>query len=368
MIPLLDLQPEIGDLRASLTDAFNRVLDSGQFILGPEVDALERACAAYCGARYGLGVSSGTDALLLALMALDIGPGDEVLCPSYTFFATAGAVARLQGKPVFVDIEDTYNLDPTLLDAHVTERTRAIIAVHLFGQCADMHAICDTATRHGLAVIEDGAQAFGGEWAGRKACSMGTINCTSFFPSKNLAGYGDGGMCFTNDAKLHEKMTILRNHGASPKYYHARIGGNFRLDALQAAFLRIKLEQLDRYCESRRHHAARYDELLGDLPVALPVVTCSRHVFNQYVIRFETEAARDRARAVLTEQRIGHAVYYPVPLHLQQCFSDLGNPLGSLPVSEQAARCTLAIPIFPKLTDEQQDKVSMALHGCLSNH
>lgn len=354
-VPLLDLKAQYVTIQDEVRAAIDRVLESQHFILGPEVEALEQEVAAYSHCKYGIGVSSGTDALLVALMALDIQPGDEVITTPYTFFATAGCIARLGAKPVFVDIDPlTYNIDTTKIEAAITAQTRAIMPVHLFGQMADMDPIMEMAKRHQLAVIEDAAQAIGAEYKGRRAGSIGDMGCFSFFPSKNLGGVGDGGMVVTNDAALAEKLKLLRGHGAKPKYYHKVIGGNFRLDAIQAAVLRVKLKYLDEWTAGRQRNAAIYRRLFHEmgavaqvvLPTELP--TCS-HIYNQFVLRV---AQRDALMKHLHEQKIGSEIYYPVPMHLQECFSDLGYHKGDFPFSESAALETFAVPVYPELSIE----------------
>ena len=374
-VPLLDLRRQNDPIRDELLDAFQRVLDSGQFILGREVDRFESAAAAVAGARYAIGVSSGTDALLLALMALEIGPGDEVICPSFTFFATAGSVARLGARPVFVDSrDDTFNLDPAGVERRITARTRAIIPVHLFGQAADMDEICQIAGRHRLPVIEDVAQAFGAAYRGRPLGTLGDFGTVSFFPTKNLGALGEAGLLVTNDAKLAEKTRLLRNHGAQPKYYHHMIGGNFRIDAVQAALLAVKLPHLCRYTELRRQRACQYDRELrrldgqGAVELRLPAMLGDRsHIVNQYTIRVQRgpnwqrpESPRDALRRHLTERGIGSEIYYPVPLHAQECFRYLG-PHPALPVSEQMAAEVVSLPVFPELTAEEQAAVVEAM-------
>jgi dTDP-4-amino-4,6-dideoxygalactose transaminase len=339
------------------------VLASQVFILGPEVEACEREVAEYCGVRHAVGVSSGTDALLVALMALGIGPGNEVIAPAYSFFATAGVIARLGAVPVFVDIDPvTYAIDPGACARAVTPRTRAILPVHLFGRCADMTALETVAARHGVPMVEDAAQAIGATFGGRRAGALGRMGCFSFFPSKNLGAFGDGGMVTTDDDALAERLRTLRVHGAKPKYHHAMVGGNFRLDALQAAVVRVKLRHLDRWAAQRRANAALYDRLLSDLPAVVRPEACEGHVFNQYVVRLPE---RDRVMDSLRQQGIGCEVYYPVPLHRQECFAASGYGPDSLPVSEQAARETLALPIYPELTPAQIDAVVAALRVAL---
>lgn len=355
-VPLLDLKAQYAAIREEVRAAVDRVLESQYFILGPEVEALEAEVAAYCHCRYGIGVSSGSDALLVALMALDVQPGDEIITTPYTFFATAGAIVRLGARPVFVDIDPvTYNIDPAALEAAVTPRSRAILPVHLYGQMADMEPVMAVAERHGLAVIEDGAQAIGAEYRGRRAGSIGHLGCFSFFPSKNLGGIGDGGMVTTNDAALADRVKLLRGHGARPKYHHKVVGGNFRLDAIQAAVLRVKLPYLDGWTAARQHNAERYRQLFAASGVvaggllALPSdAGYGRHIYNQFVIRTER---RDELAHHLKQAQIGTEVYYPVPMHLQECFADLGLSVGAFPESEAAARETLALPIYPELSE-----------------
>ncbi len=359
-VPLLDLKAQYQSIKTEVDAAVHRVMDSQQFILGPEVEELEGAVAKYSGCRHGIGVTSGTDAILIALMALDIGRGDEVIVPSYTFFATAGSVWRLGAQPVFVDVDpDTYNIDPACVEAAVTAKTKAIIPVHLYGQCCDMDRILEIAGKHDIRVIEDAAQAIGAEYSGGKAGSFGAAGCFSFFPSKNLGAFGDGGMVVTSDDELAEKLRILRAHGSKPKYYHKMVGGNFRLDALQAAILNVKLKSLDKWTMARRKNAADYDRLfksagLAPSKIKLPRRAQAGHIFNQYVIRAEN---RDKLLDFLKEKGIGTEIYYPVPLHLQECFSSLGGRNGDCPVSETAARTTLALPIYPELADEQKSFV-----------
>jgi dTDP-4-amino-4,6-dideoxygalactose transaminase len=349
-VPLLDLRAQYASIRDEVRQALDRVVESQQFILGPEVEALEAEVAAYCQCRFAIGVSSGTDALLAALMAVGVGAGDEVITTPYSFFATAGAIARLGARPVFVDIDHaTFNMETSQIEAKITGRTKAIIPVHLFGQMADIDPIVRVAQTHRLVVIEDAAQAIGAEYYGRRAGSIGEMGCFSFFPSKNLGGFGDGGMITTNDEALAARLRLLRTHGSTKTYRHEMVGGNFRLDAIQAAVLRVKLKYLDRWTEGRRRNAALYRELL--LPsVTLPIeVPGHRHIYNQFVIR---TSMRDALLERLREHGIGHAVYYPLPLHLQPCFQDLGGKPGDFPVSETAARESLALPIYPELTPD----------------
>jgi dTDP-4-amino-4,6-dideoxygalactose transaminase len=362
-VPLLDLKAQWQTIRAEVEAAIAPVLESQLFIMGPQVRECEEAVARYSGCPHGIGVSSGTDALLLALMVEDVGPGDEVITTPYTFFATAGSIARLGAKPVFVDIDPvTCNIDTTAIERRITRRTRAIIPVHLFGQMADMDPIIEVARRHQLVVIEDAAQAIGAEYRGRRAGSIGDYGCFSFFPSKNLGAFGDAGMIVTNDTVRAEKLAVLRNHGMRPKYYHQLVGGNFRMDTLQAAVVLAKLPHLDAWTAGRQRNAERYRRLflaaglaadgasLDERPIQLPDAVQSRHIFNQFVVRCRR---RDALRQHLVAAEIGTEVYYPVPLHLQECFRYLDHQTGDLPASEAAANETLALPIFPELTDEQ---------------
>ena len=372
-VPLLDLKPQYQALKAEIDAAIERVCDSQYFILGPSIKALEGAVAAYCQTAHGIGVSSGTDALLLALMALGIGPGDAVITSSYTFFATGGTIARSGARPIFLDIDPaTFNLSPALVrgflerecerrEGRVVHRAsgstvRALMPVHLYGQLADMAALMPIAREYGLKVIEDAAQAIGAEDAeGKRACSFGEIGCLSFFPTKNLGAFGDAGACVANDADLAKHMAILRVHGMEPKYYHAFIGGNFRIDEIQAAVLNIKLKHLDSWSEGRQRNAAFYDRAfaaagLGSVVKTPQAVPGYRHIYNQYVIRVQR---RDELRKFLGEAGVGAEVYYPVPLHQQKCFEYLGYKTGELPESEKAAAETLALPIYPELATEQ---------------
>lgn len=356
-IPLLDLKAQHRAIRSEINSAVDEVMESQYFILGPKVEACEREVAKYCQSAYGIGVSSGTDALLVALMAEGIGAGDEVLTTPFSFFATTGSIARVGAIPVFVDIDPaTFNIDVAQLESRVTDRTRAIMPVHLYGQCADMDPILEVARRHKLLVIEDAAQAIGAEYKGRRAGSLGDYGCFSFFPSKNLGCAGDGGLVTTQDAARADKVALLRMHGMQPKYYHKLIGGNFRLDALQAAIVSVKLRHLDEWTAGRQRNAARYDRLFAEAGlvdqgfVQPPRVVMSRHVFNQYVIRARD---RDALRKHLAGAGIGHEVYYPVPLHRQECFASLGYQPGDFPESEKASSETLALPIYPELSDAQ---------------
>ena len=371
-VPLLDLNAHHEPLRQEILAALEKTFRSNAFILGPDVGKLEERVAAYCQAMYGIGVTSGTDALLLALMALGIGTGDEVVTTPYSFFATAGVIVRLGAKPVLVDIDPiTYNIDPAKITSVLTDKTKAIIPVHLYGQCADMAPIMDIAKRHNVSVIEDAAQAIGSEYRdGRRACSMGTIGCLSFFPSKNLGCLGDGGMAITNDSELAERMRILRVHGSKPKYYHKVIGGNFRLDTIQAAVLNVKLNYLDGWTKRRQENAERYELLFRQSglvergKVRLPEAVYRSegvkhyHIYNQFVLRVER---RDALMEHLKQKGIGAEIYYPVPFHLQECFQYLGHKKGDFPESERAANETIAIPIYPELTQAQQTEVVEAI-------
>jgi dTDP-4-amino-4,6-dideoxygalactose transaminase len=359
-IPLLDLQGQYAPLREEILAAIARVCDSQRFIGGPEVDAFEREMAAYVGVPHAIGLSSGTDALLVALMALGIGPGDEVITPTFSFFATAGAVARLGATPKFVDIDPlTCNLDPDAVKSAIGGRTRAIIPVHLYGQCADMDPIVELGRTCGLTIVEDAAQAIGATCRGRQAGSMGAMGCFSFFPSKNLGAFGDAGLLTTTDERLAHEVRLLRNHGAEPKYFHQRIGGNFRLDALQAAVLRVKLPHLDQWTALRQRNAERYDRLFAESTAAPQITLPARmqdavHIFNQYAIRVPH---RDAVKARLDAAGIGTEIYYPVPFHLQECFARLGYRRGDFPAAEAAAAETLALPIYGELTEPQQREV-----------
>lgn len=363
-VKLLDLEAQYLPLRAEILAAITRVCDSQRFIFGPEVDALEDELAAYLGASHAIAVSSGTDALLAAFMALGVGPGDEVIAPTFSFFATAGCVARVGATPVFVDIDPvTFNLDPALVRRAITTHTRAIVPVHLYGLPADMDPIVEVAREKGIPIVEDAAQAIGATYKARPAGTIGTIGCFSFFPSKNLGAFGDGGLITTHDAVLAREIRLLRNHGAEPKYFHKRVGGNFRLDALQAAVLRVKLPHLERWTSMRRQNAERYQTLFASAGLSdriiLPTAPADRHhIFNQYVIRV---GERDRIRRFLNDRGIATEIYYPVPFHLQECFSSLGYRRGDFPQAEAAADTVLALPIYPELTMEQQSAVVAAL-------
>lgn len=360
-VPLLDLHAEYESLRAEVLSVVERVLETQQFILGPEVAALEEEVARYTGARYAIGCASGSDALLLALMALDIRAGDEVITTPYSFFATASAITRLGARPVFLDIDpQTFNLNTALVEDAITNRTRAIMPVHLYGQCAEMDALMRVSRRHNLPIVEDAAQAIGAE-DGARAGAIGHIGCFSFYPTKNLGGAGDGGMLTTNDEGLAERLRALRAHGAEQRYFHKEVGINSRLDSLQAAILRIKLPRLDSWSEARKANASRYRRLFTDAGLAEEVRLPferenARHIYNQFVVRVAA-AQRDELREHLKQADVGTEVYYPVPLHLQECFSFLGYGAGDFPQSEQAAQETIALPIYPQLTAEQQQHV-----------
>jgi len=358
-VPLLDLDAQYRPLRDALLAAMTRVADSQRFIMGPEIEALERELAAMLGIRHAVAVSSGTDALLLALMALDVKAGDEVVTPTFSFFATAGAVARVGARPVLVDIDPaTFNIDPAQAAAAITPKTRAIIPVHLFGLCADLDPLMDVASRAGIPVVEDAAQAIGASYRGRSAGGIGACGCFSFFPSKNLGAFGDAGLLTTNDDASAARARLLRTHGMEPKYYHHVVGGNFRMDALQAAVLRVKAPHLAEWTHARRRNAERYRCLFKDAGlesiVLPPEPEGYRHIFNQFVIR---TPERDALKRHLDQQGIGNEIYYPVPFHLQPCFAHLGYRRGAFPAAERAADECLAIPIYGELTAEQQQTV-----------
>ena len=358
-VPLLDLDAQYRPLRDALLAAMTRVADSQRFIMGPEIEALEHELAAMLGIRHAVAVSSGTDALLLALMALDVKAGDEVVTPTFSFFATAGAVARVGARPVLVDIDPaTFNIDPAQAAAAITPKTRAIIPVHLFGLCADLDPLMDVASRAGIPVVEDAAQAIGASYRGRSAGGIGACGCFSFFPSKNLGAFGDAGLLTTNDDALAARARLLRTHGMQPKYYHHVVGGNFRMDALQAAVLRVKAPHLAGWTHARRRNAERYRCLFKDAGlesiVLPPEPEGYRHIFNQFVIR---TPERDALKRHLDQQGIGNEIYYPVPFHLQPCFAHLGYRRGAFPAAERAADECLAIPIYGELTAEQQQTV-----------
>ncbi|HEY5074971.1 MAG TPA: DegT/DnrJ/EryC1/StrS family aminotransferase [Pyrinomonadaceae bacterium] len=361
-VPLLDLQAQYETIRDEVRTAVDRVFDSQQFVLGAEVQALEEEIARYSQTKFAIGCASGSDAVLLALMSCGVGAGDEVITTPFSFFATAGAVARLGARPVFADIDErTFNLNPSLVEAALTERTKAIMPVHLYGQCAEMNPLIELSQSRGIPIIEDAAQAIGAEDRSRRAGSMGTIGCFSFYPSKNLGGAGDGGMLVTNDLDHGRRLHMLRVHGEETKYHHKLVGINSRLDALQAAVLRVKLPHLDAWSTERQRKAQQYELMFVDAglseQIEVPFVRSNaRHIFHQFVVRVRG-GRRDGLREYLRECGVGTDVYYPVPLHLQECFAYLGYQEGDLPVGELAAKETLALPVYPELTDEQQDYV-----------
>jgi dTDP-4-amino-4,6-dideoxygalactose transaminase len=357
-VPLIDLSGQHQSLRPQLLDAVARVIDSQQFVLGSEVALLEEEIASYSTTNFAIGCASGSDALLLALMALDIKAGDEVITTPFTFFATGSAIARLGARPQFVDIDPrTYNINPTLVEAAITEHTRAILPVHMYGQCADMDALLEIASRHGLPIVEDSAQAIGATDRGRRAGSMGQLGCFSFYPTKNLGAAGDAGMVVTNHEPLTTRVRKLRVHGGATEYQHDEVGINSRLDTMQAAILRVKLKYLDEWSEARRRKAVLYDRMLHEadssgrfvLPFVRPE---ARHIFHQYVIR--APGYRDELIQHLTHHGVGNKIYYPVPLHMQQCFAYLNHKQGDFPEAERASLETVALPCFPELTEQQQ--------------
>ncbi|NIL95834.1 MAG: aminotransferase class I/II-fold pyridoxal phosphate-dependent enzyme [Planctomycetales bacterium] len=359
-VPLLDINRQLAPLLEEIEAAVARVFRNGSFVLGPDVEQLETSMASYCGTRHAIGCASGSDALLLALMAAGIEPGDEVILPSYTFFATASAVARLGARIVFADIDPaTFNVDPEDVERRITAATKAIIPVHLYGQCAEMEPLRQMANQHGLWLVEDAAQAIGAEYREQPAGSLGDVGCFSFYPTKNLGGAGDGGMLTTNDDQLADRLRLLRVHGMRPRYYHPAIGINSRLDSLQAAVLNVKFPHLEHWTDLRQQNAARYVTLFTaaglDRHLVLPTTQpAHRHVWNQFVVRVPA-AERDALRRYLASWKIGTEIYYPVPLHLQECYRHLDIPVGSLPHTEKAATESLALPIFPELrADEQQ--------------
>ncbi len=362
-VPLLDLKAQYAGIRDEIREVVDDVFESQYFILGPHVEDLEARIAAYCTTQYAVGVSSGSDALLVALMTAGIGPGDTVITTPYSFFATAGSIVRTGATPVFVDIDpETYNISPghvkqriESMSAEQQKTLKALIPVHLYGQCADMDPLKEIAERYRLLIVEDAAQAIGSEYGGRRAGCMGDFGCFSFFPSKNLGAFGDGGIVTTDSDSWWERLKIMRVHGSHPKYYHRFIGGNFRLDAVQAAVVAVKLKYLDNWTAARQENAAAYRRMFADAGLAsiqLPVEKQNRHVYNQFVIRVPGQ--RDQLRRHLQENGIGTEVYYPVPLHLQECFAHLQHREGDFPVAEDASRQTLALPIYPELTNEQQ--------------
>ncbi len=377
-VPFLDLVPQFSSIVEEIKSALDEVLKTQQFILGPKVEALEQTIAQYCQTEYAIGVASGSDALLLSLMALGIGMGDEVILPPFTFFATAGSVSRLGATPVFVDIDpETYNIDPSKIEAKITPKTKAIMPVHLYGQCADMDPILQIAKARQLFVIEDAAQALGAKYwpplhsDPQEAGQMGDLGCFSFFPTKNLGAFGDAGMVVTNNPTWAEKIRILRVHGSQPKYFHKWIGINSRLDAIQAAILFAKFKHLEGWTEGRQKNAERYRSLLKELSLSLPgfrlptIQYKNRHIFHQYVIAVPK---RNELRQFLMKEGVGTEIYYPVPLHLQECYSFLEHHLGDFPFSERAADETLALPIYPELTEDQQFYVADRIKAFYKSH
>ena len=351
-IPILDLKAQYATIKDEVMQAINDVCQSQMLCLGPAVKAFEEKIAEYCNCKYAVGVSSGSDALLVSLMALGIRPGDEVITTPFTFFATAGAVARLRAKPVFVDVDaDSFNIAGGAIEEKITEMTRAIIPVHLFGQLAQMKPILEIAKRHNIAVIEDACQSIGATQDERKCGNFGDLGCFSFYPTKNLGAFGDGGLVTTNNEQLAEKIRILRDHGQIPKYYHKMIGGNFRLDALQAAVLGVKLKYLEAWSEKRRQNAELYNKLLADSPVETPKIDSNNvSIYHQYTI---TAPQRGKLQQYLSENGISSAVFYPKPLHLQECFAELGYAKGDLPIAEQLCDRVLSLPVYPELKTEQ---------------
>jgi dTDP-4-amino-4,6-dideoxygalactose transaminase len=359
-VPLLDLKAQYATIKDEILAAVSEVLETQVCIGGPKIDELEKKIAAVSDCKFAVGVSSGTDAILNSLMSLDISAGDEVITTTFTFFATAGCIARTGAKPVFVDIDpQTYNIDPEQIEAVITDKTKAIMPVHLFGQMADMDPIMEIANKHNFAVVEDAAQSITSTYKGRKAGSIGTIGCFSFFPSKNLGGVGDGGMVVTNDERLYERLVMMRNHGQNPKYFYKYIGGNFRLDPIQAAVLLVKLPYLDEWSQARRRNADYYSRRFAATPVTTPYVNpdCVS-IYNQYVIRVPK---RDEFVAHLRKNNIGCEIYYPLPMHLQECFAYLGYKRGDFPQAEKAANEVLALPVYPELTDDMKDFVVKAV-------
>src|SRR6266542_5684374 len=365
-VPLLDLQAQYATIRDEVRPAVDRVFETQQFVLGPEVEALEAEIARYSQTQFAIGCASGSDALLLALMSCGVSRGDEVITTPFSFFATASAIARLGARPVFVDIDkDTYNINPALVAGAITDRTKAIMPVHIYGQCAEMDPLIELGQNRGIPIIEDAAQAIGAEDRSRRAGSMGTIGCFSFYPSKNLGGAGDGGMLVTNDQEHAQRLRKLRVHGEERKYFHELVGINSRLDALQASVLRAKMPHLDRWSIARQRNAQQYELMFADAgltgEIEVPFVRSgARHIFHQYVIRVRN-GRRDALREHLRARSVGTDVYYPLPLHLQECFSFLGYQEGDFPLAERAAKETLALPVYPEMTAEQQDYVVSAI-------
>ncbi len=372
-VPLLDLKGQFAKIKDEVMAEVSAVCESQIFILGDRVEKFEKEAAEYCGCKYSVGVSSGSDALLMCLMVENIGPGDEVITTPFSFFATAGAIARVGAKPVFVDVDpETFNINPDLIEAKITVRTKAIIPVHLFGQSADMGRIMEIANKHNLIVIEDSAQSIGAEYEGKRSGSMGHYGCFSFFPSKNLGCFGDGGLVSTNDEERYKLLKIFRNHGSNPKYYHKFIGGNFRLDSLQAAVLSVKIKYLDSWSEARQKNADEYRAFFAkaglDKKVKLPAKAkfSVRHIYNQFSILLENKAVRDSLKEAFGKAGIGCDIYYPVPLHLQECFASLGYRKGDMPVSESISERILALPIYPESTTEQREYVVATMQAALN--
>lgn len=363
-VPQIDLIAQNEPFKQAMVEAFEHILATGGFLLGPYVESFERSLCECCQTEHAVAMASGTDALLTALMAMEIGPGDEVIVPGFTFFATAGSVHRVGAKPVFVDIDPaSFNISPEAIEAAITPKTRAIIPVHLFGLSAEMDRVMAIAGRHNLMVIEDAAQAIGARWREQSVGSMGHVGCLSFYPTKNLAGLGDGGAVVTSDGDLAARLRSLRNHGQTGTYEHQYVGGNFRLDAIQGAALDLKIKQLAAYTNARREHACRYHQMLADSPLSLPgAPDHACHVYNQYTVRVP-DGRRDDLLKYLQDQKIAARVYYPKSLHLQPCFAYLGGREGQLPETEQACRSVLSLPIFPELTEAHQQEVSHAIKG-----
>jgi dTDP-4-amino-4,6-dideoxygalactose transaminase len=356
-VPFLDLKAQYATIKEEVMPAISRVCESQALALGPAVADFEEKIAAYCQCKYAIGVSSGTDALLAGLMALDIKPGDEVITTPFTFFATAGCIARIGARPVFVDVDpDSYNIDPAGIEEKITEKTKAVIPVHIFGQAAQMKAINEIVHRHNLAVIEDAAQAIGTVQDGTKCGNFGDCGCFSFYPTKNLGAFGDGGLVTTNDEDMAQKLKILRDHGQNPRYFYGMIGGNFRLDGIQAAVLAVKLRYLDTWNQKRRKNAAFYDQAFAGSPVKTPKIDANNVcIYHQYTV---TVPERDQLQKFLSEHHIGSAIFYPKPLHLQECFRELGYRQGDLPVAEQICDQVLSLPIYPELSQEQIEYVA----------
>lgn len=370
-VPLLDVSRGNEPLHQELRDVFDELLSSGRFVGGPHCQSLEESCAEIAGAKHGIGCASGSDALLVALMAIGVRPGDQVICPSFTFFATASAIDRLGAIPVFADIDhDTFNLDVDHVASLISSNTKAIIPVHLFGQCADMDPILELASQHGLQVVEDCAQSIGATYKGRGSGSIGSVGCFSFYPTKNLGGFGDGGMLTTNDDAIADRLRLLANHGMRPRYYHSEVGVNSRLDSLQAAMLGVKIKHLESYSQRRQQNADNYDQLISEAGLDNILSRPGRldsagHVWNQYTIRVSDDRNRDEVRQQLADLDVGSEVYYPVPLHQQECFAKLGYQTGDLPETEKAAASVLSLPIFPELTYAEQQYVVGSLSKVL---